>query len=590
MALLTVSLEGFVVTLFAWVATYETVLYAGLPRRALLLFPMVTVALAAPFLRSWLRRVRATGGGERRFAFGVLLVGCLVATLVLVASRPDADDVPYLLDPLRDAAHPGTAPSFAAFRLPRLIGDPVVPVPGLNRNPAYEALVVGAAGVFGLDPLRAYHNDFAVLLAIIWTLTYAVLLRRFRLPSRWVFPALFALLLLLLLDGNVHRSFGNMSLLRLWQGKVIVFALLLPLLLFLSLRALACPSPRALVLVGMVAVTAIGLNRSALFLVPLLTASVAVAYAIGYGRTRRRLARAALLTFTVVPLLALPALALAVSPTSARRVAEMASGGSGAWWETLRPSVLGNTWVVARNLSVFLLAFLCVRRPLNRLLPLFSAVVCAAALNPWTGPLWHRLLTSEAYWRLYYLLPLPLAFGLTVLAFRDLRPWRVSSGLRLGALALVGASYALSFEQAVLARGNGVELKWPREYRLRSGDLAFARRVAPLMAGKRTLAADPVANVLALAHGGSLDLVYQRAPSADPLDPRVQADHVLSECSTAPEDLEAARALASSAQFVVLRDCPAEVRRALADAAGGLVLQERVREHGFVLLEVTPVR
>ena len=45
-----------------------------------------------------------------------------------------------------------------------------------------------------------------------------------------------------------------------------------------------------------------------------------------------------------------------------------------------------------------------------------------------------------------------------------------------------------------------------------------------------------MAHVLALTHGGSLDLVYERVPSGDPFDPRAQA----------------------------------------------------AREHGFVLLEVTP--
>jgi uncharacterized protein DUF6077 len=587
--LLTVYLEGVVVTLAAWVVAYETVLYAGWPRSALfLLFPVLVVALGAAFLRSWRRRATGASRGERRFALGTLLLGGLVASLVLVASRPDADDVPYMLFPMQEAAQPGKALSVVRFRLPR--DHPGLPVPGLNRNPAYESLVVTAAGVLGLDPLRAYHNYFAALVAITWTLTYAALLRWFRVPSRWVGPALVTTVVLLLLDGNVHRSFGNMSLLRIWQGKVVVFAVLIPLLLLFSLRALGRPSARAFGLVALVSITAVCLNRSAFFMVPILTVCVTLAYVISFGGTRHRLGRAAILILSVTPVLVLPAVALLASSPSMRIVAEIASGAAEAtvtWWDTLRSATLGNSVVIARNASCFLLVFLCVKRPLNRVLPVLALVVCAVGLNPLTGPLWHRLLTTEAYWRLYYLIPLPLAFGLTVLSVRHPRPLRFSAGLRLAALALVAVTFALSFEKAALSSKNNVELKWPLEYRFRSLNLAFARQVAPLLAGKQVLAADPVANILALTQYQTIQLVYARAPYARPADPRTQADRVLSQCSVSAVELDALRSLlAPSVQFLVTRDCGTAHREQVETAVQPLALRERVHEDGFLLFEI----
>jgi len=523
-------------------------------------------------------------------ALGTLLLGGLVASLVLVASRPDADDVPYMIYPLQEAAQPGEALPVRRFRLPRVPTHAGMPVPGLNRNPAYESLVVAAAGVLGLDPLRAYHNYFAALVALAWTFTYAALLRHFRVPSRWVGPALLVTVALLLLDGNAHRSFGNMSLLRIWQGKVVVFAVLVPLLLLFSLRSLARPSARAFFLVALVSVTAVCLNRSAFFMVPILAGCVALAYVISFGWTRHRLGRAAILILTVAPVVVLPALALLASSASMRIVAEIASGAAGGevtWWDTLRSGTLGNNVVIARNASCFLLAFLCVKRPLNRVLPVLALVVCAVGLNPWTGPLWHRLLTTEASWRLYYLIPLPLAFGLTVLSVRHLRPLRFSAGLRLAALALVAVTFALSFEKAALSSKNSVELKWPLEYRFRSSDLAFARQAAPLLAGKQVLAADPVANILALTHYETIELVYVRAPLALPADPRKRGDQVLSQCSVLPVDLDALRSLlAPTVQFVVTRDCGAAHRAQVETAVKPLALRERVHEHGFLLFEV----
>jgi hypothetical protein len=273
-----------------------------------------------------------------------------------------------------------------------------------------------------------------------------------------------------------------------------------------------------------------------------------------------------------------------------RIVAEIASGAAGAtvtWWETLRSGTLGNSLVVARNASFFLLAFLCVKRPLNRVLPVLALVVSSVGLNPLTGPPWHRLLTTEAYWRLYYLVPLPLAFGLTVLSVRHLRPLRLSAGLRLAALALVAVTFALSFEKAALSSKNSVELKWPLEYRFRSSDLAFTRQAAPLLAGKQVLAADPVANILALTHYETIELVYVRAPLALPADPRKQGDQVLSQCSVSPVDLDGLRSLlAPSVQFVVTRDCGAAHREQVETAVQPLVLRERVHAHGFLLFEV----
>jgi len=256
-------------------------------------------------------------------------------------------------------------------------------------------------------------------------------------------------------------------------------------------------------------------------------------------------------------------------------------------WDTLRFAVLGNGAVAARDDTLLLLPLLSLRRPLNRLLPVLGLMVCLLCFNPVTGPLWHRLLTSEAYWRLYYLLPLPLCFGLTVLAARQLRPLRPASCLRLGGLVVVTAAGALAFQKPVLSRENGVELKSPGEYRFRSADLAFVRRVGPLLIGRTALAADPVANVLSLTHEGRVALVYPRAAISVPANPRYWADRVLSQCSTSERDLEGVRTIVGpEVQALVMRDCPRRVEELLQGRLAPRRLRERVRDGGFVLFDL----
>ena len=68
------------------------------------------------------------------------------------------------------------------------------------------------------------------------------------------------------------RTFGSFWLARMWQGKVIFVAVLVPLLLALLLEHAERPSRRGVVLLVAAGVAAVGLTTTAMFVVPVLAA------------------------------------------------------------------------------------------------------------------------------------------------------------------------------------------------------------------------------------------------------------------------------------------------------------------------------
>ena len=262
MPILLFLLELFVGTLTAWVIVFNLALYGRWPIVLLeALFPVIWLLLFAAIARPRVRGFRFMSRRELVFARNTLVLGCLLGLLVLVASRPDADDVGYMYRDLIDASSPGNPFTVNPFIVP--FQGRQIEIPFLSENEAYEAMVVVAAKIMRIDPLLAYHNLFAFLAAIVWVITYALLFRRFRVPRSKVWLALLTTITFLLLDGNLHRTFGNFSLIRIWQGKIIVWAILGPAFMLFVLRFLArpnrwstaaCPSPDSAVIATFIAI------------------------------------------------------------------------------------------------------------------------------------------------------------------------------------------------------------------------------------------------------------------------------------------------------------------------------------------------
>ncbi|MDA8019799.1 MAG: DUF6077 domain-containing protein [Thermoanaerobaculia bacterium] len=594
MSILRPFLEFVVVFWTTWVVVFQLAIAVRIPTRWLL--PLFLVALAGaimPWSRGWLRSLRRARRSDRRLVLELAGVAVILAGVVLVASRPDADDLGYLRGPLVDAADPSEP-----IRIDRFRWDdrpwPVLRV--LNENEAFEPFVVMASGLIGLDPLVGYHNVFAALSVVLWCAVLAGLLHHVRVPRRWISGAVLASGCLLFLDGATHHSFGNMTLIRLWQGKVVAWAVMLPLFVLCQLRFLARPRVSRFALVVMAATVCVAFNRSMVVLVVVAGTAVPMAYAMVSGSRRHRLRRAAWALAAPAPGWILGAVVLALVSRSSP---EQLAGALAGWTTSTEGAVVafdriaGGSWaIVVRDLLLLgVLPLVVLARPLGRLVVAFGIVGALISYAPPIGGLLSMAL-GPAVWRLYYVLPIPLCLALLVLVVRPDRGVARWRGARRGWIAgliagLIGLSWACHFVPVLSAR-NGVEWKAPLETRFPAGVREFIEVAGPRLENHRVLAPEQVAVALGLTHFDSVELIATREGYVTG-DRRLlvhRAGRALTECTVKVPWAAALRELLDEgAALVVFAECDRSTYSAFEETLD-VRLEELVSAGGYGLFEV----
>jgi hypothetical protein len=226
-----------------------------------------------------LRLGRATGsesapdgpeGGPRRQEPWSVVVALAWATVLAALSAltvwPNPDDLYYvnlsqwIVDhgsfPLRDTI-------FSNLEYPMSSWPPMA---------SYDALT----GV--VARLADVHAASVVYLVVPPVATFLSVLALWRLLTTWrvhtVGLALSVALLFLLFDGGPgYAAPGNLFLIRIWQGKVILLCLMVPILLVYALRYVERPTWHRAGWLFMGGIAAVGLTTSAMFLVPLIALS-----------------------------------------------------------------------------------------------------------------------------------------------------------------------------------------------------------------------------------------------------------------------------------------------------------------------------
>ena len=184
----------------------------------------------------------------------------MLATFTL---RPNPDDL-YYLNLSQWVAEHGSFPLrdtiFADLTYPMSNWPPVA---------SYDALVGAAAHLLGTQAATIEYVVVTPLATALSVLALWRLLRAWRAPHLAL--TLSAALVFLLLDGtSSYATPGNLFLTRLWQGKIILLCLLVPLLLVYALRYVERPSRStgAWLLLGGIA--SVALSTTAIFLTPLI--------------------------------------------------------------------------------------------------------------------------------------------------------------------------------------------------------------------------------------------------------------------------------------------------------------------------------
>ncbi|HEY6328009.1 MAG TPA: DUF6077 domain-containing protein [Blastocatellia bacterium] len=485
-------------SLFAsWTIAYHIVLAGRLPAYC-------TIILCAPMglvlsLVSLNQHRQQSGDGTNRISRGpavalFLIALCAGLTAILVL-RPDADDLTLFHRVLIQNWSQPFSTGDGVSNFPNLPAQSV-----LHIMTSYEPLIGLLAKVAHLNQLRAYHNVPPFVAAFFMVAIYFLLYRSLGLAEWTAVAATGLVVVFLLVDGNVHGSFGNMALDRLWQGKCIVWTVLVPGCLLGAYKFLNKPDSKSLLRLGLLGISAQGLSEVGVYSLPILILAIAIAWIFTSRDPIKRLRSAGLLCASMFyPIIVGLALLAGILH---RPAAHGVWDAYPAIWYINLQYVIGAdrfAFAVLRDLAALLLLPLIGLTGRPRLFVISLTVVLFVMItSPIAAPFWMKLLYRVSYWRLALLFPLPLSVGLLAPAISrlralDLRPKIAAEAAIVFFLAMV----VISFQHtASLPFGNSFKKPW--ELQFDEATAGFSRAITPFVHGTEILAPENVVCVLAL--------------------------------------------------------------------------------------------
>ncbi len=402
----------------------------------------------------------AARGIDRQFLLAILL-GAAAVVLTLSVNRPHQDDTFYVPPAVYYTNHPSEPISTAFYALHGAGLDLAA-----GRLQYFELFQAAFASVFGLHFLDVYHVIFPALTAFLFFGCVYITVLLFAGQDKPAWSGMLLLLCATVLAGEAHRTFGNFSLNRIFQGKIAFLTLGLSAWTYFSLRYLSGKSTRDWMVLLLIAISMGAATTTAIILLPLLTAVLSLAYLVAFEQRHELLRRRWWIKNLVYGVTCVPLLLYGLAYY---RFASQFMGFNKTintvfaddFYGQLRYLVDGSYPVHPALLVLF--SLLTILLSPHRLF--FVAWVLGVAIlftNPLVAPLVMQYLAPEGvYSRLFYLYPLPLfiALGGTLLVAR-LR----SEGLprRMAPVILaVLVPLALLSPSSILREGNDARLELP---------------------------------------------------------------------------------------------------------------------------------
>ena len=500
-----------------WTLAYQVVLVLRWPAKTITLC-FLAIAIPSLFLlRGLWKKTNTTPGKYYRFHFShilLVILGIVYATTVLFVRRPNQDDVVYFhraLTQLLDLNQP------IYLRQTSVDMDAAAFSP-VHLSTSYEMLMAFLGHYLRIDPLYFYQVVGHAFAAFSLPFVFYWCARIFGL-NRWLAAvgALLGIGFLLLADKSSFGALlGAVKSLQsadpagwvgfstlsgyIWQGKPIVLILFLPMGLALSYRFLSQGKSSDLAWLTLLGVAGVGLSNPSLYLLPAIIGCSWIAFItleLFEHRSRESLWRLIRLGLLLTIPLAYPVAILALlkidiipKPVDIHMLGQRYM----PWGEAVDYAVGGRAEYLRDVVLMIAVPLLIVRGRSGFFLFFYLCAVWLFCLNPLLARMWMANILAPTYFRLVYLLQLPLLCTLIAGAGSQLAQKgrvmnaRAQTVLALSAIvvAFVGSYHGLS----VLPRyaGQGIGWKSPRECQLLPANLDFAKAAGPYIAHAKLLA------------------------------------------------------------------------------------------------------
>ena len=426
---------------------------------------------------------------SQRSVLFALLISCLFSVLLcLVSHRPDQDDLYYVPNVVHYLANPKEPMGFHIHFIDS--GSEPFESCHVGTSLPFEYAQGILAYVTRVHLLTVYYFLAPVLFGGMIPLVWFYLISRFSFSPGSAVSGAFFICLSLILMGEQHRSFGNFAFNRIFQGKVVLLAVGVPLFSALTMDFFRSPSGRTWLYLFVLSVAGVGFSASGVVLIPLLALVLAVSCSFCYVSDMRSRFRCGLLyLFTLLYPAVYAASILLFSLPLLSENAPINVGAPATFVENFRLVLAGPATILFLIIGT-IPALMFVRKRERNFLIMWIVLLLTFYLNPFICPVMIKYITSpNIYWRLFYLLPFPLVIGLSA-AGVVLRLEKKSLKLRriiiVSALILLSAAHLPASSTSVFR--NNTRLGLPG-YKTRG--LALAREVLALKPPPGTMLAAP---------------------------------------------------------------------------------------------------
>ena len=500
-----------------WTLAYDLVLVARWPAHTITwCFVGIAIAGFSLFGLLWRKTDAIPGKGYRLHSSHLLLLflGLAYAITALFVRRPNQDDVVYFhraLSQLLDLHQP-------IFLRQTSVDMDAAAFSPVHLTTSYEMLMAFLGHYLGINPLYFYQVIGHTIAAFSVPFVFYWCIRTFGL-GRWAaaIGALFGMSFLFLadkssfgvllgaaksLEGADPAGWVGFSTVSgyMWQGKAIVLILFLPIALALNYRFLSRGNPTDLVWLTLLGIAGVGLSNPALYLLPAISVCSWVAFFTLelFERSSReswwKLIRlGVLLAFPLaypIGILALLKMDIIPKPIDIHMLGPRYM----PWNEAVDYAIGGRAEYLRDVVLIITVPLLIVRGRTGFFLFFYLCAVWLFCLNPLLAHWWMGNILAPTYFRLAYLLQLPLVCALIAAAGPQLVhkgnviTERLTTVFALSAIVVsfVGSYHGIS----ILPKDERLGIGWkaPGDCQLLPANLDFAKAADRYIAHAKLLA------------------------------------------------------------------------------------------------------
>jgi hypothetical protein len=472
--ILEAPLVGFVAFLFLSAAALMVAIRrsasfsATIPWIVLSLFFSLALAVLVT-LPTWRNRQ----AHEINWSFLALTFLFASATGMLTSSinRSDLDDSVYVPKAVYYMENPS---AILNYDISWIYG--IYPTPKSVVFQYYETMQAVLSSVLNVDLLFVYHIVFPFIDG--FTMFLAIFLSISLFDNRkWLILVSTAFVIVVILSlGDTHRTYGNITIARGFQGKFVFIAMGVPSWIYFSLRFLSQQNLYNWIVLFAMGIAMTALTTTAIVFLPSLSLLLAISFVTSTMSVLLIYKYAGYIGAYFCSLIPIAMIALNFRAYAVAHISSSSFSNSGfpASFQDQLGFIVDSPYSTTLIIFVIALIIISIKSTYRIFFLCWVTSAFVLFLNPFVSNfIIKNITTQNIYWRLFYLLPIPLLVGLALLTLINKGP---VSKILVGGLFCLMMGLAICGPGRVIRPSNNATLGSP-SYKINPATLAVVNSI-----------------------------------------------------------------------------------------------------------------